>query len=69
MKMANGIAKNAPIAVAYSKKAINKGCRRISTAELRSKWKNSPIASRQKDQTYGMTCFLEKTKDKQFSNK
>ena len=63
MKMANGIAKNAPIAVAYSKKHQQR-------AADRYRWWNCNRSGRilqlfaTEDQTYGMTCFLEKTKDK-----
>ena len=69
MKMANGIAKNAPIAVAYSKKAINNGLQTDIEGGIASEVEEFSNCFATEDQTYGMTCFLEKTKDKKFSNK
>ena len=69
MKMANGIAKNAPIAVAYSKKAINNGLQTDIDGGIAIEVEEFSNCFATEDQTYGMTCFLEKTKDKKFSNK
>lgn len=69
MKMAAGIAKNAPIAVAYAKKAINNGLQADIDAGIAIEVEEFSNCFASEDQTYGMTCFLEKVKDKQFSNK
>ena len=69
MKMAAGIAKNAPIAVAYAKKAINNGLQTDIDAGIAIEVEEFSNCFASEDQTYGMTCFLEKVKDKQFSNK
>lgn len=69
MKMANGIAKNAPIAVAYSKKAINNGLQTDIDGGIAIEVEEFSNCFATEDQTYGMTCFLEKTKDKKFANK
>ncbi len=69
MKMANGIAKNAPIAVAYSKQAINKGLQTDIDGGIKIEVEEFSNCFATEDQTYGMTCFLEKVKDKAFSNK
>lgn len=69
MKMANGIAKNAPIAVANSKKAINDGLQVDIDAGIAIEVKEFADCFDSEDQSYGMTCFLEKVKEKQFSNK
>ena len=69
MKMANGIAKNAPLAVAYSKKAINNGLQTDIDGGIAIEVEEFSNCFATEDQTYGMTCFLEKTKDKKFSNK
>ncbi|WP_075877099.1 short-chain-enoyl-CoA hydratase [Merdibacter massiliensis] len=69
MKMANGIAKNAPIAVANAKKAINEGLQCDIDGGIAIEVKEFSDCFASEDQTYGMTCFLEKVKDKQFSNK
>ena len=69
MKMAAGIAKNAPIAVAYAKKAINNGLQTNIDAGIAIEVEEFSNCFASEDQTYGMTCFLEKVKDKQFSNK
>lgn len=68
-KMANGIAKNAPIAVANAKKAINDGLQTDIESGLAIEVEQFADCFHTEDQTYGMTCFLEKVKDKQFSNK
>ncbi|MEG0274111.1 MAG: enoyl-CoA hydratase-related protein, partial [Longicatena sp.] len=69
MKMANGIAKNAPIAVAYSKKAINEGLQTDIDGGIAVEVREFSNCFATEDQTYGMTCFLEKAKEKTFSNK
>ena len=69
LKMANGIAKNAPIAVAYSKQAINKGLQTDIDGGIKIEVEEFSKCFATEDQTYGMTCFLEKVKDKAFSNK
>lgn len=69
MKMANGIAKNAPIAVAYAKKAINDGLQLDIDGGIAEEVKEFSACFATEDQTYGMTCFLEKAKEKTFSNK
>ena len=69
MKMAKGIAKNAPIAVAYAKKAINEGLQTDIDGGIAIEVDEFSKCFATEDQTYGMTCFLEKVKDKQFSNK
>lgn len=69
MKMANGIAKNAPIAVANAKKAINDGLQTDIDTGISIEVKEFANCFASEDQTYGMTCFLEKTKEKTFSNK
>lgn len=69
MKMASGIAKNAPIAVANSKKAINDGLQVSIDEGIAIEVDQFANCFASEDQTYGMTCFLEKVKDKKFSNK
>ena len=69
MKMAQGIAKNAPIAVAYAKKAINNGLQTDIDSGLAIEVEEFSNCFATEDQTYGMTCFLEKVKEKEFSNK
>lgn len=69
MKMANGIAKNAPLAVAYSKTAINEGLQTDIDGGVAVEVREFANCFATEDQTYGMTCFLEKTKEKTFSNK
>ena len=64
MKMANGIAKNAPIAVAYSKKAINNGLQTDIDGGIAIEVEEFSNCFATEDQTYGMTCFLEKTRIK-----
>ena len=48
MKMAKGIAKNAPIAVAYAKKAINEGLQTDIDGGIAIEVDESPSASQQK---------------------
>lgn len=69
MKMAQGIAKNAPIAVAYAKKAINNGLQTDIDSGIAVEVEEFSNCFATEDQTYGMTCFLEKVKEKEFSNK
>ncbi len=69
MKMAKGIAKNAPIAVAYAKKAINEGLQTDIDGGIAIEVDEFSKCFATEDQTYGMTCFLEKVKEKEFSNK
>lgn len=69
MKMAQGIAKNAPIAVAYAKKAINNGLQTDIDSGIAIEVEEFSNCFATEDQTYGMTCFLEKVKEKEFSNK
>ena len=69
MKMAQGIAKNAPIAVAYAKKAINNGLQTDIDSGIAIEVEEFSNCFATEDQTYGMTCFLEKVKEKEFLNK
>ncbi len=69
LKMASGIAKNAPIAVANAKRAINNGLQENMDGGIAIEVKEFADCFRTEDQTYGMTCFLEKAKEKHFSNK
>ena len=69
MKMAQGIAKNAPIAVDYAKKAINNGLQTDIDSGIAIEVEEFSNCFATEDQTYGMTCFLEKVKEKEFSNK
>lgn len=68
-KMASIIAGNAPIAVAYSKVAINEGLQKDIDGGIAVEVKEFSDCFATEDQSYGMTCFLEKTKGKTFSNK
>lgn len=68
-KMAAGIAKNAPIAVAQAKKAINNGLNGTIDEGIAEEVKDFSDCFVTEDQTYGMDCFLNKVRDKQFSNK
>ena len=69
LKMANGIAKNAPIAVANAKRAINDGLQGNMDEGIAIEVKEFGACFDTEDQTYGMTCFLEKAKEKNFANK
>lgn len=69
LKMANGIAKNAPIAVANAKRAINDGLQGNMDEGIAIEVKEFGTCFDTEDQTYGMTCFLEKAKEKNFANK
>lgn len=68
-KMANGIAKNAPKAVAASKAAINKGLDGTMDEGIAIEVEEFSNCFATEDQKYGMDCFLNKVKDKKFSNK
>lgn len=68
-KMAANIAKNAPIAVANAKKAINEGLNETIDAGIEDEVKAFSDCFASEDQTYGMDCFLNKVKDKEFKNK
>lgn len=68
-KMANGIAKNAPKAVAASKNAINKGLDGTMDEGIAIEVEEFSNCFATEDQKYGMDCFLNKVKDKQFKNK
>lgn len=69
MKMANGIAKNAPKAVAASKAAINEGLNETMDEGIQTEVEKFSGCFATEDQKYGMDCFLNKVKDKQFQNK
>lgn len=69
MKMAKGIAANAPIAVANAKRAINDGLQTDIVSGIDVEVKEFSNCFATEDQTYGMTCFLDKVKEKTFSNK
>ena len=69
MKMANGICKNAPIAVAQAKKAINEGLQLDIDAAIAVEVKDFSDCFATEDQTYGMECFVNKVKEKEFKNK
>lgn len=68
-KMAGKIAKNAPIAVRATKKAINEGLQvdMDKAIEIEAKCFGSCFAT--EDQKNGMTAFVEKTKPAPFINK
>lgn len=68
-KVVNGIVKNAPITVAYNKKAIDNGSRTNVDGGVAVEMEEFSNCLVTEDQTHGMTCFLERTKDKKFSNK
>ena len=67
--MANGICKNAPIAVAQSKKAINAGLQTDMDSAIAIEVKDFSDCFATEDQTYGMECFVNKVKEKEFKNK
>ena len=69
LKMANGICKNAPIAVAQSKKAINAGLQTDIDSAIAIEVKDFSDCFATEDQTYGMECFVNKVKEKEFKNK
>lgn len=69
LKMANGISRNAPIAVAYAKKAINNGLQTDIDSAIEIEVKEFSSCFATEDQTYGMECFVNKVKEKEFKNK
>lgn len=68
-KMAAGIAKNAPKAVAAAKRAINNGLEGTMDEGIDIEVKEFSDCFATEDQKYGMDCFLNKVKDKEFKNK
>lgn len=68
-KMAAGIAKNAPIAVAQAKKAINTGLQGTIDEGIAEEVKDFSDCFATEDQKYGMECFVNKVKEKEFKNK
>lgn len=69
IKMAEGIAKNAPIAVRKTKEAVNQGIELPMDDAIKLEAKLFGSLFDTKDQKEGMTAFLEKRKDKNFINK
>ncbi len=69
LKMAKGIAKNAPIAVAQSKKAINNGLQMDIDGGIAEEVTDFADCFATEDQTYGMECFVNRVKEKEFKNK
>ena len=69
LKMANGICKNAPIAVAQAKKAINAGLQTDMDSAIAIEVKDFSDCFATEDQTNGMECFVNKVKEKEFKNK
>ena len=68
LKMAKGIAKNAPIAVRNCKKAINDGLQVDMDAAIVIEEKLFGDCFETHDQKEGMSAFLEKRKEKNFIN-
>ena len=71
-KMAKGIAKNAPLAVAASKRAINKGLEGTMDEGIAIEVEEFSKCFDTEDQKYGMEYFLDRNKEKpakQFKNK
>ena len=69
LKMAAGIAKNAPIAVRQCKKAINEGLQMNMDDAIVLEEKLFGDCFETHDQVEGMSAFLEKRKEKNFINK
>lgn len=69
LKMANGIAKNAPIAVVQAKKAINEGLQTDIDSGIAIEVTDFSDCFATEDQKYGMECFVNKVKEKEFKNK
>lgn len=69
LKMAAGIAKNAPIAVRQCKKAINEGLQMNMDNAIVLEEKLFGDCFETHDQVEGMSAFLEKRKEKNFINK
>ena len=68
LKLAAGIAKNAPIAVRHSKQAINEGLDAEMDQAVVIEEKLFAGCFETHDQKEGMGAFLEKRKDKNFTN-
>lgn len=69
LKLANRIAANAPIAVAHSKKAINDGLQKDIDGGIKEEVSEFSACFTTEDQKYGMECFVNRVKDKEFKNK
>ncbi len=69
IKMANKIAKNAPIAVSKSKRAINDGFDIDMNRAIIIEEKEFALCFKTEDQKEGMKAFLEKRKNIAFKNK
>lgn len=69
LKMANGICANAPIAVAQSKKAINEGLQKDIDGGIAEEVTAFSECFATEDQKYGMDCFVNRVKEKEFKNK
>jgi enoyl-CoA hydratase len=69
VKLASGIAKNAPIAVRNCKKAVNDGLQTDMDNAIVIEEKLFGACFQTADQVEGMSAFLEKRKDKKFINK
>ena len=69
LKLANEIAAQAPIAVALVKEAVNVGMQTDLNSALKFEGNCFGQCFATEDQKYGMDCFLNKVKDKQFQNK
>ena len=67
-KLASGIAKNAPIAVRQCKKAINEGLELKMDDAIVLEEKLFGDCFETHDQVEGMTAFMEKRKEKNFTN-
>ena len=67
-KMAAGIAKNAPIAVRQCKKAVNEGLELDMDKAIELEEKLFGDCFETHDQVEGMTAFMEKRKEKNFTN-
>ncbi len=69
LKIANKIAKNAPIAVSNAKKAISEGLETDINRAIIIEEKAFAMCFKTEDQKEGMKAFLEKRKDVEFKNK
>ena len=67
-RMASGIAKNAPIAVRQCKKSINEGLELDMDRAIELEEKLFGDCFETHDQVEGMTAFMEKRKEKNFTN-
>ena len=67
-RIASGIAKNAPIAVRQCKKAINEGLELDMDRAIELEEKLFGDCFETHDQVEGMTAFMEKRKEKNFTN-